>query len=165
MIRVLLLLSLSALIIGCSSKPLPSQLPFSVTTHLNIGAQVNPFNHTASHPIVLRIYQLRESGAFNNAGFIDLYLNDRDVLGASLIDAQYLKPVSPGQKILTLDIQRDTLYIAVLAEFSDYSNAVGKSILRLDRHPDQKIMVVHVNGLVVDITMQAKPKKAWWQKE
>ncbi|MGB1237011.1 MAG: type VI secretion system lipoprotein TssJ [Pseudomonadales bacterium] len=162
MIRSIALVFCALLIGGCSSKPAPTNTPFSVESRWVIGDQVNPYGGVDHHPIVLRLYQLREPGAFNNAEFLDIYLDDRKALGASLIDAQYLQPMLPGEQTLALDIQRDSRYLAVFAEFADYKSAVGKALLKLDDNPDLQVITVNVNALVVELSAKAKKKKGWW---
>lgn len=164
MTRFLLLLMISLLISGCSSKPLPpTNVPFVVEFNLSIGKQVNPYAGVNSHPIVLRLYQLREPGVFTSADFLDIYRDDRKTLGASLIDVKYLEPIVPGDSSLTVDVQRDTRYVGVFAEFADYKEAQSQALVRLDDHPDLQIITVQVNGLVVDISMKIKPTKPWYK--
>ena len=163
MTRLFLLSIISLLIIGCSSKPPPTNVPFAVSFDFNVGQQVNPYGGVNSHPVVLRLYQLREPGVFSSADFLDIYLDDRKTLGASLIDVKYLKPVIPGDSSLTLDVQRDTRYVGVFAEFANYKAAQNQALVRLDNNPDLQIISVQVNGLVVDISMKIKPTKPWYK--
>jgi type VI secretion system protein VasD len=161
--KLFLISIISLLIIGCSSTPQPTNVPFAVQFDLSVGKQINPYGGVNSHPIVLRLYQLRQPGVFSSADFLDIYLDDRKTLGASLIDVKYLEPIVPGENSLTLDVQRDTRYVGVFAEFADYKDAQSQALVRLDDNPDLQIISVQANGLVVGISMKIKPKKPWYK--
>jgi len=160
-LAILLLLILA----GCSSTPPPiSILPFSVQSEIIVGSKVNPYGEFSYHPLALRFYQLREPGAFTNSEFIDIYIDDRKALGASLVDVLYIDPMLPGQHSLTLEIQRSTRYLGVFAEFAEYREANGRALVKLEEEPDLKIVLVNVNGLSIDMSLQEKPaEKSWWQ--
>lgn len=157
------LLLLSLVLVGCSSTPPPTNVPYVVNTEIIIGNTVNPYAQVPFHPIVLRVYQLQEKGSFVNAEFLDLYNDDRNVLGASMIDALYLDPMLPGDHQLEIDLQREARYIAVMAEFADYTNAKSKAVLKLIATPDTQVVSIRVNGLSVEISQRAKIVKSWWQ--
>lgn len=153
------------LLAGCSSAPVPpSTLPFTVQSKIVVGNQVNPYGEFSYHPLVMRFYQLREPGMFNNSEFIDIYLDDRKALGASLVDVRYLDPMLPGEHDIELEIQRDTHYLGVLAEFAEYQDADGRALIKLEENPDLKIIMVNVNGLSIDMSLREQPvEKPWWK--
>ncbi len=164
MMRIVGVLALFILA-GCSSTPPPpSNVPFSVQSKIVVGNQVNPYGSFAYHPIVVRVYQLREPGAFSNSEFIDIFLDDRKALGASLVDVLYMDPMLPGEHSLNLEIQRDTRYLGVFAEFAEYRDAKGRALVKLEDQPDKKEILIEVNGLSIDLSLPDKPvEKSWWQ--
>ncbi len=164
MIRIFWILALLVLV-GCSSTPpAPSTVPFSVQSKIVVGNQVNPYGSFVYHPIVVRVYQLREPGAFSNSEFIDIFLDDRKALGASLIDVLYMDPLLPGEHSLNLEIQRDTRYLGVFAEFAEYRDAKGRALVKFEGKPDKKEILIKVNGLSIELSLPEKPvEKSWWQ--
>ncbi|GLQ32878.1 type VI secretion system lipoprotein TssJ [Litoribrevibacter albus] len=138
-------------LLGCSSnEPIPLIVSHQVI--ISVGDEVNPYGGNKSHPIVLRVYQLSESGTFQKSGFIDLYRNDIEVLGGSLVDLHNVQPLVPGeQHTLTLDIHRQSQYLAVFAEFANYDNAKSKDVIKLPQDNEAQL-VIRVSGLSVSIT-------------
>ncbi|MFC6670671.1 type VI secretion system lipoprotein TssJ [Marinobacterium aestuariivivens] len=160
--RPLLLIAGLALLVGCSSSQPAPGVRYTQSLRLAIDSEVNPYGEGDSHPVVLRLYQLSESGAFQNAPFIELYRQERELLGASLIDVLHLPPQLPGrEQRLDLDLKQQTRYLAVLAEFADYGNASAKALLPLDAEPAEEPILIHVSGLRVSISME--PASPWWK--
>ncbi|MBY4677075.1 type VI secretion system lipoprotein TssJ [Marinobacterium arenosum] len=159
---ILLSAALWLLLSGCSSQQTSPTMTYKLPITVQIDAEVNPYGDGESHPIVLRLYQLTENGAFQNAPFIDLFKKDRQLLGGSLVDVLYLEPQLPGQtQQMEFDIQQQTRYLAVLAEFADYGNASGKSLVQLGQDPQSEPMIISVSGLRVSIDRE--PAKPWWK--
>lgn len=136
---------------GCSSnEPVPLIVAHQVI--ISVGDEVNPYGGNKSHPVVLRVYQLSESGTFQKSEFIDLYRNDIEVLGGSLVDVHNVPPLVPGeQHKLSLDIHRQSQYLAVFAEFANYDNAKSKDVIKLPQDNEAQL-VIRVSGLSVSIT-------------
>lgn len=150
------------LLAGCSSQPETTTQPFRLSITVEADDEINPYGDGESHPVVLRLYQLTEDGAFENARFLDLYQKDRPLLGDSLVDVRYLDPQLPGQQQqMEFDIQRQTRYLAVLAEFADYNNASAKALVGLGEDPQSEPMIIRVSGLRVSIG--AAPAEPWWK--
>ena len=146
-----LFLGAIVLLAGCSSnEPISLIVPHSIT--ISVGDEVNPYGGNQSHPVVLRVYQLSESGTFQKAEFIDLYKNDIEVLGGTLVDVNNVPPLVPGEEHqMNLDIHRQSQYLAVFVEFANYDNAKSKDIIKLPE--DNEIpLVIRVSGLSVSIT-------------
>ncbi|GGB82379.1 hypothetical protein GCM10011352_05250 [Marinobacterium zhoushanense] len=159
---VLLTAALCLLLLGCSSQPTSPTQTYKLPVKVAVDAEVNQYGEGESHPIVLRLYQLTGNGAFQNAQFLDLFKKDREMLGDSLVDVIYLDPQLPGQQQqMEFDIQQQTRYLAVLAEFADYGNASAKSLVQLGEDPQSEPMIVHVSGLRVSIGRE--PAKPWWK--
>ncbi|MFC3152729.1 type VI secretion system lipoprotein TssJ [Litoribrevibacter euphylliae] len=136
---------------GCSSND-PIPLIVSHKVIISVGDEVNPYGGNKSHPIVLRVYQLSESGTFQKSGFIDLYRKDIEVLGGSLVDVHNVPPLVPGEQYtLALDIHRQSQYLAVFAEFANYDNAKSKAVIKLPQDSEAQL-VIRVSGLSVSIT-------------
>lgn len=161
MVRTLLLTLCSLFLLACSSnKPAPTT-PFNVTVQVDVAADVNRYGNGDPHPVVLRLYQLTESGRFKSAEFLDLYNRDKEVLGAAMVDVLSLDPLAEGQHKIKIDLQRQSRYLAVFAEFANYTEANSKAVIQLDEEPEDQVLMIRVSGLSVAVGQQ--PAKAWWQ--
>lgn len=151
------------LLTGCSSQP-EQALPYSMDITVSVADNVNPYGTGTAHPVVLRIYQLSETGQFRNAGFLDIYSKDRDILGNALVDVLALQPLAEGEHVISLDLQPGSRYLAVFAEFANYNDAESKSVLTLLPEQDEQeeqIIRIRLEGLSVQI--EQYEDKAWWQ--
>ncbi|MEH6470527.1 MAG: type VI secretion system lipoprotein TssJ [Halopseudomonas sp.] len=147
---------------GCSSSETTPRHSEVLSIGVSVGADVNPDGKGEPHPVVLRIYQLSETGIFEGTQFIDLYKKDRQMLGGSMVDVVNLEPLQPGiSQQVDIDLQYQTRYLAVLAEFAEYSNANTKALIKLSEDPLAQSMSIHVSGQQVSISQQEI--KSWWQ--
>lgn len=162
--RLLSLLTLlSVLLSGCSSQQEQS-LPYPVNITVQIADNVNPYGTGSAHPVVLRIYQLSETGQFKNANFLDLYSKDRDTLGNALVDVQHLQPLTQGEHEVSLDLLPSSRYLGVFAEFANYTDAESKAILTLlSDQSDQENQVIRVQLDGLKVSIEQYENKAWWQ--
>jgi type VI secretion system protein VasD len=99
------------------AKPSIAELSFVIDPNVNPDAAGRP------SPVMVRIYELRSTAAFNNADFFALYDRDQEQLGPDLVSRDEL-PLQPGatpQAITTL--RSDTRYVGVIAAFRDIERA------------------------------------------
>jgi type VI secretion system protein VasD len=103
------------------SPPVPEfQLPpRNVVVHLHAAARLNVDAHGQSLALLVRIYKLRQRGAFEQAAYA-AFLSpqaERDALGADLVDVREVTLV-PGQRLDVNDtLARDTPWLGVVALF------------------------------------------------
>lgn len=162
--RLLSLLTLlMVLVSGCSSQP-EQPLPYPFTVTLDIADNVNPYGTGSAHPVVIRIYQLSETGQFKNASFLELYNKDRDTLGNALIDVLNLQPLAQGEHPVELDLQPGSRYLGVFAEFANYTDAESKAVITLlPDQSDQEDQIIRINLNGLKISIEQYEDKAWWQ--
>lgn len=102
---------------GCATGPplLQGSIKAAPTT--------NPDARGRPSPIVLRVYELRALGAFNNADFFSLFDKETETLGGELVGREeyILQPseTRPYQR----QLQPDTKFIGVAAAFRDLENS------------------------------------------
>lgn len=165
--RVILYLALSAVISGCStnSASVNSQAftaPYQVVFNIETLDDINAYGDQQARPIVIRIYQLSENGVFDSAEFLDLYSKDRETLAKTLIDVTSLAPMLPGKtQTMTLDVQQESRYIAVLGEFADYANAEVKAYVALAETPELYPVYIRVSGKKIAISQPVS--ESWWK--
>ncbi|SON52171.1 type VI secretion system lipoprotein TssJ [Vibrio tapetis] len=121
------LLLLATLLSGCSfwGNDLAPQLVINIQAAANI----NPNVEGKPSPVEVRIYQLSDSQAFNQADFIQLYSDAQGVLKAELLIARQLASVLPSEnRKEVVPMASETKYIGVIAGFADYREAKNKVI-------------------------------------
>ncbi len=115
---------------------------------------INPNIDGLASPLEVRIYQLQDSEAFNQASFIDLYNDDQGVLKAGLLSKRNLDSVLPSEeRQVAIPLIAETEYIAIVAAFADFREAKNKVILQIQ--PGFPVVVeVKVDGVNISITGQ-----------
>lgn len=115
-----ILLAVTAVGIGCGSAP---PKPAAAKAKIAASADVNPNSEGRASPIHVRIFQLKEDGAFMGADFWALVDKEQETLAASLVQRLEFD-LSPGEsKEFELKISPDARVLAVMAEYADYRNA------------------------------------------
>ncbi|WKY59221.1 type VI secretion system lipoprotein TssJ [Vibrio sp. SNU_ST1] len=156
----LMLLSLCLMITACSSSDsAPAVTQYSLTVKAD--TTVNQYNDAQANPVVVRLYQLTDQQLFKQLPFIDLYNNDLQLLAANLVSKQVLPIVLPNsEQQLTLDINKNTQYIAALIEFADYQNSTAKTVLMMPADPEQTLELT-ITGKKAELAA-IQPDSGWW---
>lgn len=95
-----------------------------------VDESVNPDDNKVSSPLIVRMYELKSTKAFENANFIDLYERDSEVLGKTMITEQSLKAIQPSEdRTANFVLSKGTKYIGLYAEFLQYEDAKYKVII------------------------------------
>ena len=128
--------------------------PLQVIVNIEAANNINPNIDGLASPLEVRIYQLQDSEAFNQASFIDLYNDDQGVLKAGLLSKRNLDSVLPSEeRQVAIPLIAETEYIAIVAAFADFREAKNKVILQIQ--PGLPAMVeVKVDGVNISITGQ-----------
>jgi type VI secretion system protein VasD len=127
--RTWIVLYAACLLGGCAGgaiglrKPAPvpesQQPPRNVVVHLHAAPRLNVDARGRSLALLVRIYKLRQRGAFDEAPFA-AFLSpqaERDALGTDLVDVREVTLV-PGQRLDINDrLARDTPWLGVVALF------------------------------------------------
>lgn len=109
-----------------SNKPPPPPPPTKAA--IVVSADVNPDSAGRPSPIVVRLYQLKEEGAFNSAGYFDLTDKEQATLGPSL-DSREEYELRPGQtRELVLKIPPEARYLGAVAAYRDLNNSKWKAL-------------------------------------
>jgi type VI secretion system protein VasD len=111
---------------ACSSKP--PKPPPPTKAAIVVTADVNPDAAGRPSPIVVRLYQLKEEGAFNGASYFALADKEQATLGPSLESREEYE-LQPGEtKELVLKIPPDARYLAAVAAYRDLNNSKWKAL-------------------------------------
>ncbi|GAA5644308.1 MULTISPECIES: type VI secretion system lipoprotein TssJ [Vibrio] len=130
MMRRLSVLLLSLVLSGCSFWGDELVVP-QLVVNIKAASNINPNVEGKPSPVELRIYQLTDSQAFNQADFIQIYNDEQGVLKAELLLARQLASVLPGEsRQEILPMAAGSKYIGVIAGFADYREAKNKVIYK-----------------------------------
>ncbi len=126
---------------GCAGTP-PPKPTIMATAVLSAAPNVNPDETGRASPIVVRVYELKQPDAFNNAGYFALMDHERKTLGDSLVHGEEYE-LSPGEtRTLPLNLPPQARYIAAIAGYTQIMSARWKALepvpgkwLRDRKHP------------------------------
>jgi type VI secretion system protein VasD len=139
-------LATAMLAAACGSAP---PKPASAKAKITAAADVNPNAEGRPSPIHVRIFQLKEDGAFMNADFWSLVDKEQDTLGPSLVQ-RLEQDLAPGEtREFELKIAPDARVLAVMAEFADYRNAQWRVV---HKAPNKSLFdIVKKDRVTIDI--------------
>lgn len=108
---------LLTLFTACKSPPPPP--PTAVKVSVAVLAAANPDSNGRPSPVLVRVYELKSTAAFDSADFFTLYGKDQATLGADL-NAKNEFLLRPGEnRSFEQIVQPGTKYIAVVAAYRD----------------------------------------------
>lgn len=141
-----LALAVGAALTACASSP-PKPTPARAA--LAVAQDVNPDDAGHPSPIVVRLYELKEEGAFNNADYFALIDKEQETLGASLLAREEYE-LQPGEsRQIELKIPPEARYLGAVAGFRDLRNAKWKA---LSPAPEKGLLdLVRKNKLTVSL--------------
>lgn len=149
MVLVLVLVSVTALG-GCSLWSKGT----TVNGRLTAAADLNPSVSGRPSPLVLRIYELRSSAAFNQADFMALYQGDQAALAGDLVAREEIT-LQPGEsRPLKRPLAADTRFIGVVGLFRDLEHARWRAVAGVVPGKSQALQI-RVDALAV--TIGSKP--------
>jgi type VI secretion system protein VasD len=124
-VRWMFLASLALVLASCGGAP---PKPAISKATLVAAADANPDSGGRASPVVVRLYQLKEEGAFSNADFFALYDNEQATLGPSLVAREEYE-LKPGEsRDLELQLAPETRFVAAIAAFRDIRNAQWRAV-------------------------------------
>jgi type VI secretion system protein VasD len=114
---------------GCRSKPpKPPPPPPPAKAAIVAAPDVNPDSAGRPSPIVVRLYQLKEEGAFNNASYFALSDKEEATLGPSLSSREEYE-LKPGEtRELILSIPPEVRRLGAIAGYRNLNNARWKAL-------------------------------------
>ncbi|WP_053148319.1 type VI secretion system lipoprotein TssJ [Pseudomonas sp. P97.38] len=115
--------TLTAFVVMLLSSGCAVWSPFSTMTKLNLtlaaSDQLNPDLNGRPSPVVVRLFELRQPVAFENADFFSLYERARETLSPDLVASEELE-MRPGDSVeLRLGLTGDGRYVGLLAAYRD----------------------------------------------
>lgn len=117
------------LVTGCAATEHAAAIPYSIT--FNVAGDVNPDASRRPTPIVLKVYQLKTSSAFDGADFFSLQSKPDSVLGSELLGVDRVI-LRPGEsRTLHYSGSADAHAIGVVAEYRQIEQSRWKLTIPL----------------------------------
>jgi type VI secretion system protein VasD len=161
-IRALIGVSFSLLILGCASTPEPEPPPPPTVVNLQIESAgvINPDGSGNTAPVMLRIYELRESSGFDSADFFALFDREQATLAADLVRKQELL-IKPGEsKTLSIKPDDDVRAVGFFAAFRQLDTAQWRAVAPVTAHETRLFTVkLEANRLTVQPVEPTPPPK------
>lgn len=158
------ILFISLMLGGCSSEPPkieqpkpPAEIPETkIQVNISVGNLVNPDVNGRPSPIVVRLYELKNIGKFEEADFFKLFENHEASLGSDLLASEKFHFKPGDAKAVSHAISPDTKYIAVTAAFRNFNQAVWRDSIAIETAKTSELSVVLDNLNVSIIKKQLK---------
>jgi type VI secretion system protein VasD len=114
---------------------------------------VNPDARGRPSPVVVRLYYLRSSDAFQGVDFFQLYDDEGSVLGSELIGREEFSMSPESKASFERRLDDGTRYIGVAAAFQNLEDARWRTMMELPKQTETRLQI-EVQRLGVVITEQ-----------
>lgn len=145
---------LAVALAACSSPPPPPK-PTVVAATVQASANVNPDARKRASPVVVRIFELKSSAAFDAADFLSLFERDQATLAAEMGSREefVLRPgdSKPWEKKLDPDVR----FIGVIAAFRDIEHARWKVLVPVKPNA-RNVVTIKADDITVTGTVVAQ---------
>lgn len=143
----------SAVLLACLGVGGCGTSPTLVQAQLSASADVNPDSNGRASPIVVRVYDLKSTAAFDSADFFSLWDKDQATLGADMTAREeYL--LRPGeQRSLQRMPQNGAAYLGVIAAFRDIEHARWRATIAV---PPNKTTLLTIKLQTLGVVVTAK---------
>ena len=133
---------------GCSRDKAPDPSPVSV--ELSASTDANPDRNDRPSPVLVRVYELKSTGAFETADFFAMLEQDRAVLGSEMVNSWEFQ-LDPGEST-TLDasFQASSGFLGVFAAYRNIERAKWRAVTSI-RSGDDNVLAVNVGRIDVSI--------------
>jgi len=157
MIRTpVLLLSCACLMCGCSlySRTTPPALaqPTTLTATIKASRMINVGVMGRPSPVVVRIYQLKGTTAFEAADFLSLFERERETLGGELVERHEMV-LRPGDRysLAAKLLNADTRAIGAAVAFQDIEHAAWRATVPVWPNAANTV-AIRIDGATLAVT-------------
>lgn len=149
-------LLLAMLAAGCKSPP-PPPPPTVVRGTIQTLPSANPDPRGRPSPVVVRLYELKSTAAFDTADFFTLYDKDQATLGGDLAGKDEAALPPGGSKPFERTLQPGSRYIAVVVAFSQIERSRWRATVAI---PAAQTTELSVEVGAREVTLKAQPAPA-----
>ena len=141
-----------------SGEPKPKE-PIRLDMRVNALPDVNPDDRGRAAPIVVRVYELKNDGAFEASDFFTLQTQHKTVLADDVVKRDELQ-LRPGEhRTFVRRPDPATKAIGVIAAYRDLPNAVWRAVYVMPTAPDKAWYRLFTPKLKLTIDLEAKAVK------
>jgi type VI secretion system protein VasD len=132
--------------------------PTKLVLTIEAAAGVNPDTSLRPSPIKVRIYELKDPGAFGEADYFSLDTADKVTLAADML-AKDEFILRPGEsRTIERKSKAQTTAIGVLAGYRDLPNSTWRVVFKLKEAPDASWMRALLPANRADLAIQLQPQ-------
>jgi type VI secretion system protein VasD len=135
-----------------SSDPNSFHEPVKMTLTLKAASDVNPDDQKRAAPIVVRVYELKDANAFNDADFFSLKDQDKALLADDLVTRDQFQMRPGDSNSIRRDAHQATKVLGVIAAYRDLPNSVWRATWPMPRTP--KAAWYHVMSTQLKLTIE-----------
>ncbi|WP_235023335.1 type VI secretion system lipoprotein TssJ [Caballeronia glebae] len=147
-------LLLCALAASACKSPPPPPAPTIVRLSVTALGGVNPDRSGRPSPVVVRVYELKTTAAFDSADFFTLYGRDQATLGGDL-NAKNEYVLRPGDsRSVEQTVQPGTKFVAVVAAYRDIERSRWRASAPV---PPNQTTLMNVRIDAADVSIAAQP--------
>ncbi|SAK88738.1 putative lipoprotein [Caballeronia catudaia] len=140
--------------IGACKSPPPPPAPTIVRISVNALDGVNPDHAGRPSPVVVRVYELKATAAFDSADFFTLYGKEQATLGGDL-NAKNEFMLKPGDsRSVEQTVQPGTKFVAVVAAYRDIERSRWRASAPV---PPNQTTLMNVRVDAADVSIAAQP--------
>ena len=151
-IRATILVTLGAMgLAGCSSLPLGDGIT-DLTLNIRVTGDANPDDTGRGSPVYLSLFELRDTGNFEQADYLELYRDARATLGGAQVDVTEIGPLFPDtSETRELRLNTATTAVGIMGGFNRYSEMKTGITITPEPGEDMEIdVLVDSRGLHLD---------------
>ncbi|WP_342113431.1 type VI secretion system lipoprotein TssJ [Pseudoduganella sp. OTU4001] len=134
--KILPCVALAAMLCSCAAPP---KKPSVAQANITVAADVNPDARGRPSPVVIRLYELKALGGFQNGDFFSLFERGKEVLGADVLASEEMVLRPGDKKRMDRQLQPDTRFVAAVAAFRDLDRAVWRASVAIA--PNQTVPI------------------------
>lgn len=136
--RILLGVGAALVLSACGSF---GSKPSRVEGSIAAAAGLNPSVNDRPSPLLLRVYELRNATAFNQADFMGLYQSDQATLSADLVVREEIM-LQPGEsRPFNRQLSPETRFIGVVAIYRNLERATWRALVPVEPNKAHRLTV------------------------
>ena len=121
--RIMAIVSTAFLLTACVTKP-PVQIFYTrINADIIATEDMNPDINGRPSPLVVRIYELKDTEAFEQTDFFTLYDDEATTLEGHLIVREEIELTPGEQRELRRKLNEETKYLGIVAAYRDIDQA------------------------------------------
>lgn len=121
-----------------------------IEARFKASSDLNPDPQGRPSPLVLRLYELKSTTAFENTDFFSLYEDDASVLGEDMVAKDEFQ-FEPGEtRELARELQPGTRYIGLLAAYRKLGSARWRAIVETPKDQTTE-MTIRLEALGIKV--------------